>query len=364
MAKGFIALMGSGETAPGMTKVHRELLSRYSDVKAVNLDTTYGFQENIPEMNAKLEGYFEVSLNTPVTSLHFGKFDEATELDRETFRLKVREANYVFSGPGSPSFAVKQWEPLGLRDDLLTVLANGGTLCFASAAALTLGSKTAPIYEIYKAGSDLYWLDGLDVMSAIGLNCVVIPHFDNNEGANYDTSCCYLGLRRLSLMEKDLPGVATLGIDEHTALIIDLEADTVQVVGKGAGHWRLNGVDKVLANASVTPLSELRNYDAPQHTAPIAEAVSSTSTAKELAEVVAKRGDSSLSALASLVTMAEQGGTGFIDPTALINGILEARQSARESKQYALSDQLRDILINAKVEINDTPDGTTWELGR
>jgi hypothetical protein len=54
MSQGVLALLGSGETAPGMTKVHRQLLKRLGDVRAVNLDTAYGFQENVPQMTEKL----------------------------------------------------------------------------------------------------------------------------------------------------------------------------------------------------------------------------------------------------------------------------------------------------------------------
>ena len=47
--------------------------------------------------------------------------------------------------------------------------ASSGALVFASAAALTLGVVTVPVYEIYKVGADPCWLDGLDLLSALGL---------------------------------------------------------------------------------------------------------------------------------------------------------------------------------------------------
>ncbi len=60
------------------------------------------------------------------------------------------------------------------------------------------------------------------------INCVVIPHFgmNNAEGRNYDTRFCYLGEPRLLDPERQLPdGVATLGVDEHTAVIINFATD-------------------------------------------------------------------------------------------------------------------------------------------
>ena len=364
MTKGTLAILGSGETAPGMTKVHRELLKRHaSDLRAVTLDTAYGFQENVPQMTEKLVTYFDTSLHVKFTPLHFTSYERASEIDRAVFKQQVRESNYVFAGPGSPSYAVQQWLPLHLSDDFNTVLQNGGTLCFSSAAAATLGEFSPPVYEIYKVGMAPYWNEGLDILSPFGLRCIVIPHFDNNEGANYDTSCCYLGLRRLELMEHELPErVATLGVDEHTALLLDLEADTLRVLGRSHGYWRLNGSVRVLENGSTTPLAELRSIDVAR-TAPAATPVPvSKSTPNDLAERARGAGPDALEALAELVRMSATGTEGFIDPRPLVQGVLAARVSARASGQYALADQLRDALLDAGIEVKDGPEGSTWNL--
>jgi hypothetical protein len=248
-----------------MTKVHRQLLKRLDEVRAVNLDTAYGFQENVPQMTKKLLDYFQTSLHVAFAPLHFTSYEHSSELERTIFKQQVSAASYVFAGPGSPSYAMAQWRPLGLADDLEQVLLSGGTLCFSSAATATVGIFCPPIYEIYKVGTAPYWLDGLNLVASFGLNCVVIPHYDNQEGGNYDTSRCYLGERRLSLLEEMLPeGVATLGVDEHSALILDLENDTLQVLGKSHGYWRLNGDMKVLANGTTLALDELRSLAAPE----------------------------------------------------------------------------------------------------
>ena len=68
--------------------------------------------------------------------------------------------------------------------------------------------------------------------AAAGIRAAIIPHYDNNEGGTHDTRFCYLGERRLSAMEKDLPeGAFVLGIDEHTACVLDLDAGTASVKG-------------------------------------------------------------------------------------------------------------------------------------
>ena len=364
MSKGVLALLGSGETAPGMTKVHRQLLKRLDEVRAVNLDTAYGFQENVPQMTEKLLNYFQTSLHVAFEPLHFTSYEHASELERTLFKQQVRAASYVFAGPGSPSYAMAQWQPLGLIEDLNQVLLGGGTLCFSSAAAATVGAFCPPIYEIYKVGVLPHWLAGLNVMATLGLNCVVIPHYDNQEGANYDTSRCYLGERRLALMEKELPpGVATLGVDEHTALVIDLEADTIAVLGKSHGYWRLNGEVRVLENGSRTPLGELRTMEVIEDsTTPGAPVIAAGAQPHDLAQIVLDGGPNAVEALAQLVQLSATGGEGFIDPTALVDGVLAARVAARTSGQYEVADELRDALVKAGIDVQDTPQGTTWSL--
>ncbi len=364
MAQGVLAILGSGETAPGMTKIHREILKTVQPTNAVNVDTAYGFQLNVPQMSEKLEHYFDTSLHLKMTTLHFPSYERASELDRTIFKQRVRQADYVFAGPGSPTYALAQWAPLRFGEDLLSVLDKGGALCFASAASLTLGSFTAPIYEVYKVGDPApVWREGLNLLGNLGLRCVVIPHFDNNEGGNYDTRFCYLGEVRLVALEEQLPdGVATLGVDEHTAAIIDVAADTITVKGRSHAYWRLHGHQRVLANATTTDLGELRNSaPIPRSQRPLVES-SVDREPEELARIAAIGGDEATGALAQLVQLAATGGEGYVDPTPLIAGILKARVSARSRGQYDLADQLRDVLVAAGFEIHDEPSGTTWNF--
>ncbi len=360
MAKGVIALLGSGETAPGMTKIHREIFARRERGNSVILDTTYGFQENVPQMSKKLEEYFATSLNVKMETLHFASYEEANELERSRFSARVRGADYVFAGPGSPSYALAQWMPLNFTDDLLRVLDNDGTLCFSSAAALTLGASTAPIYEIYKVGTKPHWIPGLDVLGAIGLNCAVIPHFDNNEGGNYDTRFCYLGERRLHYLEGLLPdGVATLGIDEHTALIIELESDTLTVKGRGNAYWRTNE-ERVLTNAETIDLAQLRGANA--FVRPLPQPISSieSSELSTLAESFREFAPASYDTLIRLIEVASGARDNYLDPTSLIEGVLNVRSIAREQGHYDIADRLRDVLTSADLEINDGPNGSEW----
>jgi hypothetical protein len=123
------------------------------------------------------------------------------------------------AGPGSPSYALAQWAGGPIPDALREKLTGGGILTMASAAALTLGVVTIPVYEIYKVGEDPRWLPGLDLLGvATGLRAAVVPHYDNAEGGNHDTRFCYMGERRLRMLEAQLPDdVFVLGVDSHRA---------------------------------------------------------------------------------------------------------------------------------------------------
>jgi hypothetical protein len=116
------------------------------------------------------------------------------------------------------------------------------------------------VYEVYKVGQDVQRLDGLDVLSAIGINAAVIPHYDNAEGGNHDTRFCYLGETRLLMLEKMLDDdTYVLGIDEHTGLVIDLDANVANVVGNGTVTLRLRENSYTYESGSTIPLTTLQN---------------------------------------------------------------------------------------------------------
>ena len=171
----------------------------------------------------------------------------------------MRSADWVFAGPGSPTFALEQWRHTPVPEAIADKLRSGGAVVFSSAAALTLGRVTVPVYEVYKVGVDPYWLKGLDVLSEVGLDVAVIPHYDNAEGGNHDTRFCYLGERRLAMLEPELPdGCFVLGIDEHTGVVMDLDADTAEIVGKGAVTLRRNGESVRIESGQTIPIDTLR----------------------------------------------------------------------------------------------------------
>ena len=191
---GLLVIMGSGETAPTMVKPHRSIFERVGDAPAVLLDTPYGFQENAEDITSRAVGYFAASVGRPVSALSWRT--PPTGLARHRALARLDEAGWIFAGPGSPTYALKQWWDTPVPEALAGALERGAVVVFASAAALTLGSHAVPVYEIYKAGIEPAWVPGLDLVRRVtGLPAVVIPHYDNAEGGHHDTRFSYLGER-------------------------------------------------------------------------------------------------------------------------------------------------------------------------
>lgn len=406
-----LVIMGSGETAPTMVPTHR-MISRLlpSPAKATLLDTPYGFQENAPELASKAVEYFNTSINMKLDVAGLTSLIDADALAVERGLQLVADAHYVFAGPGSPTYALRQWSGSPLAGLLVKKLRDGGVVTFASAAALTLGKFTLPVYEIYKAGADPFWLEGLNILGEIGINAVVIPHYNNAEGGHHDTRFCYMGERRLSAMERELDeNIFVLGIDEHTGLVLDLDANTATVVGKGVVSLRLRGSTSEIASGEVFSLDRLRNpwsnSEAPLHVAPqttasvvvesvdsnlrqatdrlnndFAEALlagdadSAARAALELDDAIAGWSADTLqsddaeyarSVLRSMITrLADAAKGGLRDPREVVGPfvhiLLDLRAQVRADKRFDLSDMIRDRFAEINVEVRDTPKGVEW----
>jgi hypothetical protein len=130
-----------------------------------------------------------------------------------------------------------------LRDSLLLKIIEQKiemetTLSLASAAAIAFSHFALPVYEIYKVGSDLYWENGLNFLESFYKKLTVVPHLNNNEGGEKtDTSYCFMGKERFEKLQKLLPKDELVwGIDENTAVIINLKTKVVKTIGKGELH--------------------------------------------------------------------------------------------------------------------------------
>lgn len=423
--KGRLVIMGSGETAPTMVEVHRATLRAAGPGASLLLDTPYGFQENADDITGKAVAYFGRNVGRVATPLTWRHRLSGTELDRAL--TAVRTARSVFAGPGSPTYALRIWADSGFDDAVAAVAASGGTVTFASAAALTIGVVTIPVYEIYKSGADPAWARGTNLLERLtGLRAALIPHYDNAEGGTHSTHFCYLGERRLRFLEGSLPeGAHVIGVDEHTALVFDLEAGTASVLGNATVTVRHDGVSRVLPSGTVVPIADLAARataagSGPAGPAPAAEPDGSAEdpavepiasggpagaprSLREATDRARSAFDTALAArdadaAAAAVLELEQAVTdwtadtlqsddadharrtlrgmvlelagaardGLADPAAriapLVDAVIERRAAARAARDFATADALRDRLVTAGVEVRDGADGVEWSL--
>ena len=418
-----LAIMGSGETAPTMVTTHRRLTSLLpTPVKAVVIDTPYGFQENAPELASKAVEYFKTSINVDLVVAGLVRLHD-THLAADPVAIErglraLADADYIFAGPGSPTYALRQWAGSSVARIMIDKLTNGGIVTFASAAALTLGKATVPVYEVYKVGQDVQALDGLDILAAIGINAALIPHYDNTEGANHDTRFCYLGEARLQMFESLLDeDTYVLGVDEHTGLVIDIDAATATVVGNSNVTIRLRSESFVYPTGSVIPLSLLQSpfslltgseegsssqsvatvpvaatAPAPQANsldAALAESIQQFDHAMEQRDALAAvravlaleqamqdwsrdtlQSDVLVRARGTLRSMISQLGDAAIggvrDPREVaapfVEAMLSVRATVRAEKRFDLSDIIRDVFASLNIEVRDTPAGVEWSL--
>ncbi|MGZ6297761.1 MAG: CysS/YqeB C-terminal domain-containing protein [Candidatus Limnocylindrales bacterium] len=414
-----LAIMGSGETAPAMAKVHRALLERLDDstAPATLIDTPYGFQENADELSARIVAYFVESVGHTLSVATYRSRD-ADALATSTALALIREARYVLAGPGSPSYALRHWVDGPIPGALTDKLANGGIVTVASAAALTVGVVTVPVYEIYKVGEDPHWLDGLDLLGqSTGLKAAVVPHYDNAEGGNHDTRFCYLGERRLRVLEAALPqGAFVLGVDGHTALVLDLDQGTASVAGLGGVTLRAQGRSVVFPSGTETRIEALaesartigRSTGWLPGTEPATVFAAGTTPAPRgsLPDTVAQREGTFVQALeahdaraaaaalleldsdieghlragedspdldsaratfrALVVRLAGAAEAGVRDPREavdpFIEALLELRARARAAQDWSAADFIRERLTDAGVAVHDSDAGSTWDL--
>jgi len=419
-----LAIMGSGETAPTMAKVHRALFERFeagaTPVPAAILDTPYGFQENADELSSRTLEFFATSVGRPVAVASYRSRD-VDGLVLATAVARIRESRYVMAGPGSPSYALRQWAGGPIPDALAAKLAGGGILTMASAAALTVGVVTIPVYEVYKVGEEPRWLEGLDLLGrATGLRAAVVPHFDNAEGGTHDTRFCYMGERRLHMLEAALPdGAFILGVDSHTALVLDLEAGTAAVLGLGGVTVRVAGRAAVFPGGREVAIEALgeaarelaaghavdvdREFGNGRHgiadgspavvAAPLQDSVaeldgsfiealgrgdirtavgalldldSAISARVRRGEVSFELDNADATFRSLIARLGERAEVGTRDPREVLEpfvaALLELRARARAARDWPTADLVRDRLAAAGVEVRDGPDGSSWVL--
>jgi hypothetical protein len=338
MTLGQIAFLGSGETSLAGGRIFETLARLLPDPPRVAvMETPAGFELNSATVAGRVADFLKTRLQNyspRVDVIPARKRYSEFSPDDPKILQPLLQANMIFLGPGSPTYAVRQlrgtlaWDIIRARHRL------GATLIFASAATISVSAWVLPVYEIYKVGQDVHNLPGLDFFSDFGVPLSFIPHWNNTDGGDdLDTSRCFIGMERFKQWCDMLPVDHTLvGLDEHTGLIIDLEKGECMISGVSSVSLVRECNPEIFASGKVLPLRELGDFKIPE---------------------LPQQGISP--AAWDLVTRAGQPREEAL--SADVQALVDARQQARAAKNFAESDRLRDELATRGWTVKDTPEG-------
>lgn len=344
IAPGQVVLLGSGETLPSSGKIH-EFIARHlpDNPHIVILETPAGFEPNSELVAGRIKNFLTRRLQNyqpTIEVLPARRRGTPFNPDNPDIVAPILKADEILLGPGSPTYGVRQ-----LQDSLaLHMIAArqrlGGILFLSSSAPISFGAYTLPVYEIYKAGLDLHWVSGLNFFSAYGLELTCVSHWNNNDGGEeLDTSRCYIGQARFNQLLNMLPrGQTIVGIDEHTALILDFMEGQCQVHGNDSITILRAGKTRVFQGGDHFPLDTLGEWHVPEgHTgisAPVWEAA--------LQAEAERRSESQLEP----------------KPSPRIISLARARDKARDTQDWTTADALREQIAALGWQIDDTPQGS------
>lgn len=349
---GPIVLMGSGETAPAAQKIFHRVFSAAAggDVRMAILETPAGFEPNSGYVAEQVARFVEKRLQNFAPSINVvparRRGVDGFSTDDPRLAMQLHDANVIFMGPGSPTYAVRQLRQSLVWETVRACQRQGAAVVFSSAATLAASRWTLPVYEIYKAGSDLYWQEGLDLFEAYGLSLILVSHWNNADGgAVLDTSRCYLGEQRfqalLELVSGGIDRYTIVGIDENTALAIDPAQMMCTVLGTGTVTIRRAGKATVCAAGEQFAAKELGDFRLPDAADGIDGEVWQTVQAGRLAGAARR--------------------AAVPAPDGEVRALLSAREQARAARNWQESDRLRDEIERRGWRVQDTGGGQRVE---
>lgn len=338
MTLGQIAFLGSGETSLAGGRIFESLARKINGpLRIALMETPAGFELNSAQVVGKVGEFMKTRLQNykPVVDVvPARKKNSAFSPDDPEIVKPLLYANMIFMGPGSPTYAIRNlkdtlaWDVIRARHRL------GATLVFASAATISVGAHALPVYEIYKVGQDVHVVDGLNLFADFGLHLSFVPHWNNAEGGiDLDTSRCFIGMDRFAEWCNLVPAEnVTLGLDEHTGIIMDFASGMCEISGVSSVSL-VSDCDPVMHPAGVKfPLTEIGDLRAPD---PLQGGIS-----QQAWEMVLNAPPLDSDA-----------------PPAEVLSLAEQRITARANKNWAESDKLRDEISALGWTVQDGKDG-------
>lgn len=344
IAPGFIVLLGSGETLLSSVKIHEYVARRLPEKpRIVILETPAGFEPNSDLVAGKIKDFLTSRLQNYQPSIEvLPARNRGTPFSPDNPKIvaPILKADEILLGPGSPTYGVRQLKESLAFQMIIARQRLGGVLFLSSSAPLSFGTYTLPVYEIYKVGQDLHWVDGLDFFGAFGLSMSFVTHWNNNDGGEeLDTSCCYIGQARFDQLRERLPADHTIvGIDEHTAIILDFVEGCCQVSGNDSVTLLRAGEMQVYQSGDRFPLDTLGAWHIPEGDvglpAPVWEAALQADAERR----------------AEKQTMPE--------PPPEVLRLTKTREAARSNQEWSKADDLRAQVAALGWQIADTPRGS------
>jgi len=377
---GRITLVGAGELMAAMSSLHRAALRRLQGPpRPVFLDTTAGFETNVDAIAEKAVEYYAHHLQAELRVASYRHRERTPPAQVAAAVAAIRASNFIFAGPGSPTYAIRHWRGSPVWQAVEERFEEGADVLFASAASIALGSHSLPVYEIYKAGEDPFWVEGLDLFSRFGLNLAIVPHFDDASGGeNYDSRFCYMGAQRFDILQSCLPPEVTiLGIDAYTAVTFDPNSETASVSGQGGVTLLGEGGKRTFGAGSEVPFEAFRSgarevvrtYDQASRISGYefsdnpkdwdGDAVSDLSRRIEGLDALSESAKVDL--ISRLQALRQQPNADAEKTEArLVDLVLELRAALRAEKRFDVADKARDLLDSLGFEVGDTPQGARW----
>lgn len=344
---GIVVLFSSGETSASGQRIYEWLFRRLSPpIRMAVLETPAGFQPNTALVAGKVANFVRHHLQNyqpQVTVVPARRRGTPFSPDDPDIVAPLLQANVIFMGAGSPTYAVRQ-----LQDSLAwhTLLARhrlGAAVMLASAAAIAASAHCLPVYEIYKVGADLHWSPGLDLFGPYGLSLCIVSHWDNTEGgAELDTSRGFIGRARFEQLRAMLPPeVTVVGLDEHTALALDLASQTCRVMGRSGVCLCHGGAERRFEHGQTFPISELGAFRVPD-------------PEQGIPPVVWQRAQ---------VAQAEARAALALQPPVDVLALVQQREAARARHDWTAADDLRQRILALGWQVRDTGAGPElWPL--